>query len=83
MKLKVAATVDDLVLKPNCSSTNILLLVKCWYILTYKTFPKTLENARGSIVRHIAFISTFEYSLITAHFSLSGNIPEESILLQM
>jgi hypothetical protein len=45
IKLKVAAVVDDLVLKPNCSSTNILLLIKYLYVLTYKTFLKTLENA--------------------------------------
>jgi hypothetical protein len=45
IKLKAAAIVYDLVLKPNCSSTNILLLIKCWYILTYKTFPKTFETA--------------------------------------
>jgi len=40
----VAVLVDEFVLKPNCSSTHILLLIKCWYILTYKIFSKTLEN---------------------------------------
>jgi len=42
--LKVAAIVDDLVLKPNCSATSTLSLIKC-YILTCKTFTKTVENA--------------------------------------
>jgi hypothetical protein len=48
IKLKVAALVDDLGLKPNYSSTNILLLLllsKCWYILTYWTVSNTLEDA--------------------------------------
>jgi len=27
--------VDEFVLKPNCSTTNVLLFIKGWYILTY------------------------------------------------
>jgi len=45
IKLKVAAIVDDLGLKPNCLSTNVLLLIKYWYIRTYRTFSNTLDNA--------------------------------------
>ena len=44
IKLKVAVIVDEFVLKPNCPLTSILLLlIKCWHILEYKT-SKTLEN---------------------------------------
>jgi len=44
IKLKVAFTVDDFVLKPDCLFTNTLLVFKCWYIHTYMTFSKTFEN---------------------------------------
>jgi hypothetical protein len=33
IKLKVALIVDEFVLKPNCSLTNTLFLIKCCYIL--------------------------------------------------
>jgi hypothetical protein len=79
-RLNVAVVVDDLVLKLNCSSANILLLIKCWYILTYKTFLKTLENASKSDIGlwlDISLLSPFlNISLITAYFSLAGNISE-------
>jgi len=65
IKLKFAAIVDEFVLKPNCSSTDILLLIKCWYIINYKTFSKTLENEGKkryrSIIRHITPISILKY----------------------
>jgi hypothetical protein len=83
----VAVIVDKFVLKTNFSSTNILLLIKCWYILTHKTFLKTLENESKrhmGLQLDISLLSPLlNTGLITAYFNLTWNIPEENILFQM
>ena len=45
IKLKVAFSVDEFGLKPNCVFANMLLLFKCWYNLTEITFSKIFKKA--------------------------------------
>jgi hypothetical protein len=75
------------VLKPNCSSTHILFLIKCWYIRTNKISFETLEiggqNRYRSAIIHIIPLSIFNIVLITASFNVIGNVPEYNILLHI
>ena len=84
----MAVIVDEFVLKSNCSSTNILLLlIKCRYILTIKTFSKTLENEGKrdmGLYLDLSLLSPFlNIGLITDYLNLVGNVPENNILLRM
>jgi hypothetical protein len=44
INLYKALSVDEEVLKPNCSSTKIILIVTCSKSLPYIIFSKTFEN---------------------------------------
>jgi predicted transcriptional regulator len=44
ISLQEALSVDEEILKPNCSSTKILLISMCFRHLSYIIFSKTLEN---------------------------------------